>query len=104
MNWNQSLLFYLTAGIQVVLFVLTFVRGLQRRLPFFSAYICLLCIGTVALGMLYAKYGFQSAPAYYGYWIVVTALIVAQGFAIADLCRYELRAYRGVWELSRRIL
>ncbi len=104
MNRTQALLFYSTAGIEAVLFVLVFARGLQKRLPFFAGYICLQCAGTIALRLVYNRYGFQSVPSYYGYWIVVGTTLFAQGFAIADLCRYELRAYRGVWELAWRIL
>jgi len=36
--------------------------------------------------------------------MTVGAVIIARSFAIGELCRYELRAYRGIWALTWRIL
>jgi hypothetical protein len=103
MKWNETLLFYSTAGIEIVLFVLAFARGLHKRLPLFVGYIGMLCAGSIILQILYFRFGFRSATAYYAYWVVAGVQMVARGLAIMDLCRYELRAYRGVWALAWRI-
>jgi len=36
--------------------------------------------------------------------MTVGAVLIARSFAIAELCRYELRAYQGIWALTWRIL
>jgi hypothetical protein len=81
-----------------------YLRNLQRRLPYFTIHAILLLMGTFGIQLVYHHFGFRSAASYNAYWIAAGLIVIARGFAIAELCRYELRAYRGIWALTWRIL
>jgi hypothetical protein len=53
---------------------------------------------------IYLLFGFQSATYYYADWFTIGVDLLARTLAIVELCRYGLRAYRGVWALAWRIL
>jgi hypothetical protein len=104
MTRHELALYWLTLGLQIVLCALVYVRNLQRRLPFFAAYVTWLVTKTSALLFVYHYYGFRSPGAYYAYWFTTGVDLIARSLAIAELCRYELRAYRGIWALTWRAL
>ena len=104
MTRHELFLYWLTLGLQIVLCVLLYSRNLQRRLPFFTAYITWLVTKTLALQFVYQHYGFLSPVAYYASWFTSGVDLIARSLAIAELCRYELRAYRGIWALTWRAL
>jgi hypothetical protein len=104
MTRHELFLYWLTLGFQIVLCVLVYSRNLQRRLPFFTAYITWLVTKTLALQFVYHHYGFRSPAAYYASWFTTGADLIARSLVIAELCRYELRAYRGIWALTWRAL
>jgi len=81
-----------------------FARKVHRILPLFATYICVLLTGTVGLWFIYRCFGFHSLVLYYAYWGSVLLNAVARSLAIAELCRYGLRAYRGIWGLIWRVL
>jgi hypothetical protein len=91
-------------GVEVVLCLLIYVRGVPRRLPFFAAYATLLLIGTPVTLLVYRHFGFRSATSYFAVWTMVGLQTFARGVAIAELCRYGLHAYRGIWEVTWRVL
>jgi hypothetical protein len=104
MSHRDLLLWCSTLGFELVLCVLVYARGLPRRLPFFSSYVTLLLLGTLGMEPVYLHFGFRSAAFYYADWITTGLNAVGRGLAIAELCHYGLRAYRGVWALAWRIL
>ncbi len=104
MSHREIILYLLTIGFEILLCVLVYVRNLQRRLPFFTIHSTLLLMSTISVALVYHRFGFRSAESYYAYWVTAGLIIIARGFAIAELCRYEFRAYRGVWALAWRIL
>jgi hypothetical protein len=104
MNHYELFLFWLTLGLQVLLCALVYIRGIERRLPFFTIYATLLIAGTLGIQLVYLHFGFRSATSYYAAWITTGVHVIAQSLAIAELCRYELRAYRGIWALTWRVL
>jgi hypothetical protein len=53
---------------------------------------------------VYRHFGFRSAASYDAAWIAAGMIGVARFLAIGELCRFELRAYRGIWALTWRIL
>jgi hypothetical protein len=53
---------------------------------------------------IYLHFGFRSTTFYYADWITTGLNAVGRSLAIAELCHYGLRAYRGVWALAWRIL
>jgi hypothetical protein len=87
-------------GVEVVLCFLVWVRGVQRRLPFFSAYATSLLISMPVTMLCYYYFGFRSITSYFTAWIIAGLQIFARGLAIAELCRYGLHAYRGIWAVT----
>jgi hypothetical protein len=104
MTHRELILFWLTLGFEIVLCVLVYFRNLQRRLPFFSVYVTILLICTLSIGLVYRHFGFNSPISYYAYWIIFAVTTIARSSAIAELCRYRLQAYRGIWALTWRAL
>jgi hypothetical protein len=104
MTQRDLLLSWATLGFELVLFVLVYIRGVRRRLPFFTGYVTLLVIGMLAMQTIYLLFGFQSAAYYYADWFTIGVDLLARTLAIVELCRYGLRAYQGVWALAWRIL
>jgi hypothetical protein len=104
MSHRELLLYWSTAGLQVILCVLVYARKLHRRLPFFTAFATLLVAGTLGIQFVYHQFGFRSLASLSAYWIITGVYVIARGFAIAELCRHELRAYRGIWGLAWRAL
>ena len=54
--------------------------------------------------LTYETFGFHSLAGYYAYWSSLLLNAGARSLAIAELCRYKLRAYRGIWALVWRVL
>jgi hypothetical protein len=104
MTSRELLLYWSTVGFQFLLCVLVYLRTLQRRLPFFAIYANLLLIGTLGMQLVYRHFGFRSLASYEAAWIAAGMIGVARFVAIGELCRFELRAYRGIWALTWRIL
>ena len=104
MTHREIFLYMLTAGFEVLLCTLVYLRNLQRRLPFFAAHATLLLICTMGVALVYDHFGFRSAASYDTYWITTGLLVISRSFAVAELCRNELRAYRGIWALAWRAL
>jgi hypothetical protein len=100
---NQSL-GLLGTPFEIGVCLLALVRGLWRRLPWFTAYILLVnVVDDARWAVLFLK-GVGS-PAYARtYWLTQMLLIVARGAALADVCRAALSGYTGVWQLARYLL
>jgi hypothetical protein len=94
----------LMLGFEIILFSLVYVRRLQRRLPFFAAYTTSLLIGMPVALLIYYHFGFRSATSYFAAWIMIGLQTFTRSLAVAELCRYGLRAYRGIWALTWRAL
>jgi hypothetical protein len=104
MTHLDLILSWSTLGFEAILFSLVYARGLQRRLPFFAAYATVLVTTSLLLLAGYFYFGFQSARSYYAGWITITIDVLARSLVVAELCHYELRAYRGIWALTWRVL
>jgi hypothetical protein len=104
MNRHQLILYGLTILFETLLCALVYLRSLHKRLPLFAAHSTLLLAGTAGLLVVYQDYGFRSTRSYDAYWLVAGLIMVARGFAIAELCRFALRSYAGIWALSWRVL
>src|ERR1700730_8883630 len=89
---------------EIALCVFVFARGAQRLLPFFAAYASVILTSAVGLALVYEHFGFRSVASYYAYWTEGLVNVVARSLAIAELCRYGLRAYRGIWTLVWQVL
>jgi len=104
MNRLETLILWLTVAFVIVLCGFVFARKTQRVLPFFVAYSSMLLVSAVSVWLVYRMSGFHSLAAYYCYWISLLLNAGMRSLAIAELCRYKLRAYRGIWELVWRVL
>jgi hypothetical protein len=104
MTHRELILYWSTVGFEILLCVLVYFRNLQRRLPFFTVYAILSLMGTLGIQFVYHHFGFRSAASYDAYWITAALIVIARGFAIAELCRYGLRAYQGIWALTWQML
>jgi hypothetical protein len=104
MTHRELLFYWSTVGFEILLCVLVFLRNLQRRLPFFTAYATFLLVCMFGQTLFYHHFGFRSAASYNAYWFTASMIVIARAFAIGELCRYELRAYEGIWALTWRAL
>lgn len=104
MNHSETLLVWLTVAFEAILCGFVFARKTQRILPFFASYSIAILCSTVTVWRVYETLGFQSLAAYYFYWVLLLLNAGMRSLAIAELCRYKLRAYRGIWELVWRVL
>lgn len=104
MNHLDTLLMCLTVASEVLLCGFVFARRAQEVLPFFAAYTSALLAASLGLWLVYRTFGFQSQAGYYYYWTSLLINAVMRSLAIAELCRYKLRFYRGIWSLVWRLL
>ena len=91
-------------GFDILLCILVYTRHVQRRLPFFTIYATTILITSFATTFVYIHYGFRTAISYEAVSITTAATLLARSFAIAELCRDTLGAYRGIWALAWRLL
>lgn len=104
MNHLQTFLFWSVTFFEVVLCGFVFARKVHRILPLFTTYVCVLLTSTIGVLLTYEYFGINSLTSYYAYWSSILLNAVARSLAIAELCRYGLRAYRGIWALGWRVL
>jgi hypothetical protein len=104
MNHVETILSWLTVAFEVVLCGLVFTNRVQRVLPFFAAYISLFLANTVTVWLVYHAFGFHALAGYYCYWTSVLLNAGMRSLAIAELGRYKLRVYQGIWGLVWRVL
>src|SRR5579864_6614994 len=104
MNLHETVLSWLTLGCVTVLCGLVFSRRVHRVIPFFAAYSCALLFSTIGVWLVYEAFGIRSVTAYYCYWISILVNAGMRSLAIAELCRFKLGGYRGIWGLVWRAL
>ena len=104
MNHLESFLSWSTISFEIVLCSFVFTRNVKRILPLFAVYACVLLSCGIGLLFTYEFFGFSSLTSYYVYWGTILLSAVARSLAIAELCRFGLRGYRGIWALVWRVL
>jgi len=104
MNHLETFLSWSIFAFEVALCGFLFARKAQRVLPFFTAYAAVLLANMIGVWFVYETFGFLSVVSYYCYWISVLVNAGMRSLAIAELCRFKLGAYRGIWELVWRAL
>jgi hypothetical protein len=75
-----------------------------RSFPFLSAYLFVNLIQGLAVLLAYKTWGRDSWPSYWVAWSGQAVVVCARGLAVADLCRFLLGRYRGIWSLAWRVL
>jgi hypothetical protein len=104
MNHLEIVLALSSLLFQIFLCWLVFVRRAQRMVPFFSAYVFVLFASSVFVLLTEWRFGFDSRRSYYVFWATSYVCAAAWCLGIAELCRYELRNFRGIWALVRFVL
>jgi hypothetical protein len=104
MNHLEKFLAWSCLSFEIALCGFVFARKVQRILPLFAAYTSVVLAGTIGILLSYNYFGFNSLTSYYVYWGSTLLNAAARSLAIAELCRYGLRAYRGIWALAWRVL
>jgi hypothetical protein len=104
MNHLEIFLSLASLSFQIVLCVFVFARKAQGILPLFATFAYVLLACTICLLFTSLYFGFESPPAYYGFWASLFLFVTTRSLAIAELCRYGLRNYRGIWALGWRVL
>jgi len=89
---------------EIGLALLALARRLWRRLPFFTAYLCLVVAVDLSRSAVRVRAGFSSAAYAWTYWRSQELLVLARATVLADLCRAALGRYLGVWQLARLLL
>jgi len=104
MNRLEIFLSLSSLSFQIVLCGLVVARKAYRVLPLFATFVYVVLASTICLGLACVFLGFRSASVFYGSWASVFLFVTARGLAIAELCRYGLSKYRGIWSLVWRTL
>jgi hypothetical protein len=104
MNHLETFLSWFTLSFEIALCGFVFTRKVYRVLPLFAAYTYFVLASTIAVLLTFGYFGFNALSSYYAYWASILLIAAARSFAIAELCRYGLRAYRGIWALVWRVL
>jgi hypothetical protein len=104
MNHLEIFLFWSTLLFEITLCGFVFTRKVQRILPLFATYTYVVLAGAIGFWLTYKYFGFSSPVSTKAYWGSVLLNAAARSLAIAELCHYGLRAYRGIWALVWRVL
>src|SRR5512135_3681595 len=104
MNHLESFLYWSTLSFEITLCGFIFTRKVQRILPLFAAYTYVVLAGSISVLLTYEYFGFSSPISIYDYWGSILLNAAVRSLAIAELCRYGLRAYQGIWALVWRVL
>src|SRR5215469_11885521 len=103
MNRLEILLSVSSLSFQIVLGGLVFARKAYRVFPLFSIFVYVVFLSSFCIFLSYWYLGFGKAS-YYGFWASLFLYVTTRSLAIAELCRHELRNYRGIWALVWRVL
>jgi len=104
MNHLETALSWSILAFEILLCGFVFTRKVQRILPFFATYSCVCLSSTIGVWLTYERFGFYSSSAYFAYWVSVLVNTTSRSLAIAELCRFGIRTYRGIWALVWRVL
>lgn len=104
MNHLEAILSWLTLFWEIALCACLFARRAYKVLPIFSVYAAEVLISTICVWLIYEHFGFTSSASYHAFWNSAYLYAAVRSLAIAELCRYGLREYRGIWALVWRIL
>jgi hypothetical protein len=104
MNHLENFLFWSTLSLEIALCGFVFTRKVHRILPLFAGYTYVVLAGAIGVWLTYEYFGISSPISTKAYWGSILLNAAARSLAIAELCHYGLRAYRGIWALVWRVL
>src|SRR6266852_5559382 len=88
-------------GLEILVCVLVFRRGLNRSLPFFTSYFALLVVAEAIYWPAHFLLRTQPYALFLMFWIIQAVLLLARGAMVAEICRRALESYPGIWKLCR---
>jgi hypothetical protein len=101
----ESLLWYFTIALEIVLAVLVLRRRGFRNLPFFTSYVLLATFRDFLVWVVYHWIGFNSRPAVYVAWSSQAILLLTRGAVCAELCWKILGKHsKEFWTMVRDLL
>ena len=103
-SFSEYALWSFTTLMETVICALIFRFRSYRVIPFFSTYLCFAVVRSLALWWIYHVPTLEAGFVYNFYWVTQLLLLVGRGLGVAEVCRLSLREYRGVWELTWRLL
>lgn len=101
---SAYLLWTLTVVLEGLLCAIVVHRRLWRRLPLFTTYVLVKFLVTIALWLVYKRFGYDSIFAYYFFWSTQSLLLVIRASVCAELCLLTFRPRPGLWLQVRRLL
>jgi hypothetical protein len=99
-----EILWAATFVVQLALCGILIAFGHFRRLPFFTAYVCLNVCQSLLAYPIYRHYGAYSHEASLAGWWSEAITLLARIFATVEILHVVLIAYRGIWGLAWRLL
>ena len=100
----QYICWGLSIFLRALLLCLLIFRKNVRSFPFFTAYLLLNLIEGIIIKLAYRAWGSESWATYWVAWSAEAVVICARALAVAELCRFLLGRYRGIWSLGWRVL
>jgi hypothetical protein len=79
-------------------------QRLWRRLPLFSIYVLFKFFITIALWLVYKRFGYDSDSALYFYWSTQSLLLVTRASVCVELCLLAFKHRPGLWFHAQRVL
>lgn len=101
---GQTVLWYLTFALEVVVFGLAVRKRLYAHLPIFTSYLALLILRATFIFIAYCFIGYRSRFAFYSYWLSEGILLLARGASIGELVWAASRWYAGLRRILRSLL
>jgi len=99
-----SLLWYFTISLDIILAVLVVRRRAIYEFPFFTFFILVTTVRSVALWTVYQFAGYTSRSAFYVAWLTQALLLITRGAVCAELCWWILKPFSGLWSVVRQVL
>jgi hypothetical protein len=90
--------------LRLVLCTLILRHRAYRQIPFFSAFVFLATVRTLALWWIYHDPDIEAGIVFNVYWATQMLQVASRGLAAGEICWLVLRAYPGIWALTWRLL
>lgn len=101
---GQTVLWYSTFALEVVVCGVAIRRRLYAYLPIFTSYLALLILRAIFIYVAYRFIGYLSHFAFYAYWISEGILLSARAASIGELIWNACRWYAGLRAMLRWVL
>lgn len=101
---SESVLWFATIGLDVVLAALIVRLRFLFKFRFFSLFIAISSVRTIFLWLVYYFAGYASSLAAHAFWYSQPLLLISRAAMCVELCRLVLVRSRGLWPIARLVL